>query len=114
MARLYLSLMLAMLIASVEVQADEAPQQRSHEFSARMITLPTGDGGAVSALGCSACKALALIATAATVYQIGEERVTLAAMRQAFAERPDAIVTVLATTDLKSVEQIVMVAATQP
>lgn len=82
--------------------------QHAHELQASMITLPSSDPGVLAALPCSSCAVLSFSTTNTTAYEIGAEKVTLEAIRRAFAENPDANVVVTVGNDFKTVQRVLI------
>ncbi|HEX5160974.1 MAG TPA: hypothetical protein VFV88_04585 [Steroidobacteraceae bacterium] len=91
----------ASLAASADPQIDVA-----HEVVANTMTLPKSDTGTLLVQGCSSCATFRFELTARTVYQIGEENVSLQTLREAFAARPNTLTLLLLTEDRRSVERI--------
>lgn len=64
------------------------------EVFAASVTLPPAAGGALVMPACAGCAAKSFPTDAATVYLLKDQPVTVAAMRAAFLEHPQSIVTV--------------------
>jgi hypothetical protein len=106
-----LCLVAALSLASSLAMSDTpAPNISStHETNASRVSLPPSDPGVLSVLrSCSDCGVLSFTTTPKTSYELGEQVVSVTALRQEFSLHPDAFVLVVLDTDLKHVKQVRM------
>jgi hypothetical protein len=101
-------LIAAALLATTMVApaAADAPIGTANEIIANAYDFPSGATGTLEIKGCKACATLRFQITAATEFFIGNERVSLAQLRAAFAADPHALTLLKLAEDRRDVTLI--------
>jgi hypothetical protein len=95
-----IALGLASLATVLPAEAKLRMMELAIEATSRMLVLPAQAGGDLSVQPCPTCAAKQIRTTAATLFQVGDEEVSLGEMAQILRDNPGIALTVM--TDMKS------------